>query len=865
MQIDANKFKILSVAILVTCCTAYLIQDISHSSDTHVNDANSPIQLSERSKSKEVKKEWLELIHRAPDGVDWRVIENKNRLNIYEDNKPSLLQPRSNSVEIADGVLIGRWKEKGSRNLSGSVLKTAYSKNSNTLYALADGGTIWQTDPTGETWTIVNDQLKFDHKNLEVIDIDGTDRIIASIGGQAYYSDDGYTWEKSDGFYGSDLVLDRLVKYGQNEELFALARLNLQIKLIHSNNNGKSFDVVHHFPTENFEDIALSLTGDKKNLFVFYHKVQTNKSFLYSWQTNDQSLYKESEFIGETEYHDISNLSVSKQNNNITLYRYDKFSFVFQSIDLGKSWERLNYFLPAKPWNIGLYNTSNIYISEINPDFMIYGGVELHTSVNGGETWKKQNSWTEYYHYPDTKLHADIMHVGEYKDQLNNTFFVISTHGGVYTSFNNLGVVKNISKDGLNISQYYDAKSYPGSGNWIFGAAQDQGIQRTWDIEEVPNVFQQITPGDYGHISFIEKEPGDFEMWLSYPEGTIYHYPDPLVNIADGKMTPNSYSIPANSKQQSVWLQPITPNPQNQSVLMAGGNIYGGAGSYIIELKSENNDDIIVDQWLFNFGEDRIKDGEISAIAINHFDPSIYYVSTTYGKFFKSIDGGIKFTKQSITGPTANFLYGTGIYPSKVFPNIIYLCGSGYGNAPIYRSTDDGETFHPFSQGMPPTTVFKIDGNLEESLLFAATESGPYVYIRDNNKWYHMSQMAAPNQAYWSVEYNEEKNLARFGTYGRGIWDFKIDFYTSTEEINSNYRQLQTYPNPVQDVLSINIDDVENIDQFSIYSMNGNYIFGENSKVSSRLQIPVDQLSTGVYFIQVRIKDQYYINKFVKI
>ena len=38
-----------------------------------------------------------------------------------------------------------------------------------------------------------------------------------------------------------------------------------------------------------------------------------------------------------------------------------------------------------------------------------------------------------------------------------------------------------------------------------------------------------------------------------------------------------------------------------------------------------------------------------------------------------------------------------------------------------------------------------------------------------------MSGLSAPDQTYWSVDFVPEINTARFGTYGRGIWDFVLD------------------------------------------------------------------------------------------
>ena len=48
--------------------------------------------------------------------------------------------------------------------------------------------------------------------------------------------------------------------------------------------------------------------------------------------------------------------------------------------------------------------------------------------------------------------------------------------------------------------------------------------------------------------------------------------------------------------------------------------------------------------------------------------------------------------------------------------------------------------------------------------------------------------VSAPDQTYWSVEYIDEINTARFGTYGRGIWDFVIDddYYINFGDVNQD-------------------------------------------------------------------------------
>ena len=64
---------------------------------------------------------------------------------------------------------------------------------------------------------------------------------------------------------------------------------------------------------------------------------------------------------------------------------------------------------------------------------------------------------------------------------------------------------------------------------------------------------------------------------------------------------------------------------------------------------------------------------------------------------------------------------------------------------------------------------------LDDNIIFAATEIGPYAYLANQEEWFLLSGLSAPDQTYWSVDFIPEINTARFGTYGRGIWDFVLD------------------------------------------------------------------------------------------
>ncbi|HEY6172615.1 MAG TPA: T9SS type A sorting domain-containing protein, partial [Candidatus Kapabacteria bacterium] len=177
----------------------------------------------------------------------------------------------------------------------------------------------------------------------------------------------------------------------------------------------------------------------------------------------------------------------------------------------------------------------------------------------------------------------------------------------------------------------------------------------------------------------------------------------------------------------------------------------------------------------FDFSDSN-KNLRVSALAISPIDHNHWYVTTTDGRFFHSVDRGIKWSvTDSFSAPGSHYFYGSSIVPSETTLGELYLGGSGYSNPGVFYSTDHGKTFVARDSGLPKTLIYGMASTPSGDLLFAGTEIGPYVYVRETNKWYDIAGYSAPDHVYWSVEYIPEIKTVRFGTHGRGIWDFKID------------------------------------------------------------------------------------------
>ena len=77
---------------------------------------------------------------------------------------------------------------------------------------------------------------------------------------------------------------------------------------------------------------------------------------------------------------------------------------------------------------------------------------------------------------------------------------------------------------------------------------------------------------------------------------------------------------------------------------------------------------------------------------------------------------------------------------------------------------------------------------------------------------------------------------------------------------------LSCYPNPVRDVLTIEINDFSSDNGLiQIYSENGQLVWEQNTQLQDKINLNVDFLSSGIYFVKIISgKKEIRSEKFVK-
>lgn len=808
----------------------------------------------EKQEFRKQREEFMRELRKAPAEINPFVIEQEVRNSKYTLRNQKISEQIKEygkiderllfTVYVGNGRLRGDWHERGSNNQAGRIHTADYDSETDMVYLASSGGNVWTGKVDGKSWKCLNNSIQFDNiVNIRYIKQNGKVRIIAFAEKDVWYTDNnGLSWNTANGL--KEIKNWGVIKVGavtaiSNDVFVETEEWNYQLSkskfvIYHSSDKGENFTKISEFNQRNvriatprYNDNSLFLIADN---IVF--KLNNNKEFEKVGENN----YIDEEFKFNFNYtFRVSN--IKNVNHLAVSFYYDGNAHVTYSDNNGVDW---NYQGSAEN---SFFMNNSFEIGAINPSKMYIGGVDCSFSDNGGSLWTDVNKWYDYYGDPENKLHADIPGIHSFIDGKGQEFFLICTDGGIYTA--NGTQVKNISLEGLNVSQYYSVCT---GKNSIFAGAQDQGLQASMNIGEGILDFRQVYSGDYGHLSTTNN--GDM-VWMVYPGFSL------LFNTVKNELKSLTFGGDYGNR---VWLPPIValPDAPNKAIVAPGGS---KSNSTIWELEYDGQN-VIGKELDFVFDKDDAA-SDVSALAISKINHDLYFAGTKTGKFYRSNDKGITWQSAvGFTGPNDHYLYGNAILPSEKDTNNVYFAGSGYSNSAMFFSNDGGKTFKAVGEGLPPCTIFEIAQSEDEDFIFAATTVGPYVYIKTTGKWYDLMSWDSPDQVYWTVEYIKNEKTARFGTYGRGIWDLKIEHLNHLKNDNNQTQKIniKVSPNPISSNMSIDVNtNISGNCVIKLFDIQGNLIDElYNNYIENNIKFDINlnklpKIAKGNYFITASI------------
>ena len=691
---------------------------------------------------KSERKRWIEEMHLTPPDVDWRAIEEANGQAEME---------RRATLSIATGVQ--NWSEVGSRNLAGRMHCARLGPGGpgeRKLYAGSALGGLWRGDPDGTNWEPLGDNLFGGVHELLVRagDLSGAPDIVlaANDGGAVHVTHDlGATWQVPAGLPNFSSIRGVEQATGVSQTWYLLGRHGSSTSLYASIDGGLNFTQRWTHGTGWNGSLWVPRSGAASATHVYLlHRGELHRStdggHNFSLLDTIASSATDGVLTGSEAGapHLYAALRVGGQWE---LYRSTSGggSFSYRK-DIDDFWESL-------------------CASTTNQDLVIHAGVEAWRSTNGGGAFSKINGWGEYYGDPANKLHADLPGLACWPDpDSSGDVWYFCTDGGLYESTDSASSVQNLSLSGLGVSQYYSTLSSSANSDRIAAGAQDQGYQR--GVLQAPSGpgpstdFTQLISGDYGHLT-----SGDGSHDLVYST-----YPG-FILVHDGELNPALHYVDFPSGSTQLWLPPVVADPtDNQSFYFLGRYLYRYTRSSASTWS-----------WTQHSSQSFTDGGAsyLSAMAIAPSNPQRYYAVNDRGRLYRSTNGGVSWQVSAQGGPDSHYFYGNALAVHPTNELQAFVGGSGYSGAGVWRTTNGGQSWSNAAGGLPSTLVYDLAYAGDDSGdVYAATQAGAFRWTSANGSWENIMGNEAPITWYWSVEAVPAREVMRFGTYGRGIWDY---------------------------------------------------------------------------------------------
>ncbi|MDP7245571.1 MAG: hypothetical protein QF389_03205 [Planctomycetota bacterium] len=693
--------------------------------------------------NKSARKAWQAAMHRAEAGLDWKSIERQNGLDAMA---------RRQGPGGRQSPVPGSWRELGSRNQAGRM-HSSVLVNGSTLYSGSSLGGIWRGTRDGQNWTPLGDNLWGGGKVIVVVPGQGgaNDVILRLQSNEVHRSDNlGQTWALVQNGLTNISSLGSLLLMDNGDVLLVGRDNGVSIGgwgIFASTDAGASFSLRYDLGTGGNGKLQKHRTLPGRLLMLQRDQLFTSHDYGLNFSPSGSPMPVS--LSG-------SRVRISEATNPLTVYVMGKdngTTELWRSPDAGATWNHVH--TPQEWW-------SSFEVSIHNPDLVTWGGVECWVSRNGGASAQVVNSWGSYYGNPAGCLHADIQSLKCYPDPGSSTgeVWYIGTDGGVYDSSDQLQSVRNLSLDSLGVSQYYTTFTSLRRPDLVLAGSQDQGYQRAelgtpsgggpWAD------FDQLISGDYGHASSYN---GTHDMVFS-------PYPG-FVLVQDGEDNPALVAyedFPSGSNP--LWLPPVVADPDYRTAFFLC------ADDAIWRCKRQG-------MWSWNWtvhSTTSFGGKTVSALRFSPLDSQLAWAATTDGTLWYSTDHAVTWQQSTTTGPGSHYFYGTAIWCSRTNPDEVWVGGSGYSTSPVWRSLDGGTTFQAESNGLPSTLVYSLCESPDQSgRMFCGTETNAWSWDPSTSTWEDLTTTGAPLTTYWSVESIRETNTIRFGTYGRGIWDYELD------------------------------------------------------------------------------------------
>jgi len=504
-----------------------------------------------------------------------------------------------------------------------------------------------------------------------------------------------------------------------------------------------------------------------------------------------------------------------------------------------------NLFIEADP-----ANDQNVYV----------GGLNIHRSTTGGNSWSQISDWT-------LVVHSD-QHAMAFRPTATDSA-IFGNDGGVYYSgsLSTATMASGISErnNGLNVTQFYSIGVAPTGatgGNLVndyFAAgAQDNGTQYFGGVASGVNPSVESQGGDGAFTMF---DQGADQYYISN-----YVYNCNITYRKIGGIT-RTLDNDSNTATNGAFIAPMVLD-SSLDLLYADYSVAGATPVYQIRRYSNLKTGTVARTNLTN----ALLTSSPTAFAVSPYTTTstTLLVGTRLGKLLRVTSANATPTWTDISGPS--FVGSISDVEYGANNNEIFVTMHNYNVVSIWYSKDAGVTWSNKEGNFPDMPVkaimrnpLKVDGSGFATEVIIGTELGV---------WYSNNfDTATPT---WNQAYNgmsnvkvvdldlRNDNTVFAATYGRGIFSGLFTNTTLSSDEFTASKGIRMYPNPTKGELNIAISNYSGKLAVSVFDLNGRQVFAkEVNDFNAQSAINMSSLQKGVYVVKVNGENLNYNQKVI--
>lgn len=413
---------------------------------------------------------------------------------------------------------------------------------------------------------------------------------------------------------------------------------------------------------------------------------------------------------------------------------------LFRSRDGGDTWEEVGgrHFQAEGQMKYG----NSIAIHPTKADWVLCGGVDLHSTRDGGRTWAKVTRWnakrgtSHYAHADHHALAFPAAKPGRVYDMNDGGMDVSEDGGSTWTN----------RSSGLATTMFYDVDIAQSDSRVFGGGSQDNGTIITSNGQ--PDEFFEIDGGDGG--------------WMIIDPTTRDHLFASVYNVQVDRFRASSGwkdVSPPEPNPGDFWMVYLDLDPAKPTTVFVGT-------SRVWRSKNDG------DSWVDVSG---VLDGStITAVDVARSDSKRIYVGTENGGVFRSMDGGTRWSG-NLASAALPGLTITRIESNPKDADVVYLSVGGFGKRHIFRSSDGADSWRNLDEGRLPAVPYRavVVPTAHPRTVYVAGDAGVFVSGDEGATWRNLTRNL-PNVSFVDLVFHDADQTLVAATYGRSLWRLKV-------------------------------------------------------------------------------------------